>query len=278
MRNKTISALLAAAILAVSLFAPLFSVSAKDTQEPRLEAISFKNAEIDGEFSSDVMSYTVTLKDNSVSPVLKSYSLKGECRLFVSYMYDEANRQTGITATVGYPTGSAIYTFTYSNPAPYEINSNNNLAEINCLYGELSPELNDKESTYRLYVPFDLTRIIITPVAQDINAYTAPVDITLSEGQETDITVSCIASDSSTRDYLIKIKRVDKTVEQVKAEMEKNDYTSFVEGTRFYEKKEFIIVAASAAGGIIILLLMYKIIKRIAVSPYDSDEKPFFED
>ena len=89
---------------------------------------------------------------------------------------------------------------------------------------------------------------------------------------------SCIASDSSTRDYLIKIKRVDKTVEQVKAEMEKNDYTSFVEGTRFYEKKEFIIVAASAAGGLIILLLMYKIIKRIAVSPYDSDEKPFFED
>ncbi len=81
MRNKTISALLAAAILAVSLFAPLLSASAKDTQEPRLEAISFKNAEIDGEFSSDVMSYTVTLKDNSVSPVLKSYSLKGECFL-----------------------------------------------------------------------------------------------------------------------------------------------------------------------------------------------------
>ena len=46
----------------------------------------------------------------------------------------------------------------------------------------------------------------------------------------------CTASDGNKKDYSISIKRVNKTTEQVKAEMQQPDYVSFVDGTRLFEK------------------------------------------
>ena len=62
---------------------------------PYLESVSFTNAEIDGGFSKDKTNFTVTLKDPSVSPMLKSYKVSGDAKVFVTYGYDELNRQTG---------------------------------------------------------------------------------------------------------------------------------------------------------------------------------------
>ncbi|MGN1202116.1 MAG: cadherin-like beta sandwich domain-containing protein [Eubacterium sp.] len=259
----------------ISLFALPIHAAAQDGV-PELTSISFKNADIEGGFKSDVQEYGLILDDNNVSPTLESYKIKGNADIFVTYIYDETNHQTGITATLQYEMGSTIYNFSYINSAHYEVNSNNLLASVYCTYGELSPQLNDKDTAYKLYIPSDLTQLTITPVTQDINAYCAPVELILDDGQTPKITLYCIASDGSKREYSINIKRVDKTIQQVKEEMAEPDFTSFVDGTRLYQKPEFIIAVCTAAGGILILIILFIITRRIAVNPYDKEEKPFY--
>lgn len=243
---------------------------------PSLTEISFKNAVVDKAFTSTVHEYGITLEDNTVSPTLESYKINGDADIFITYTYDSTNHQTGLTVTLQYETGSTIYNFKYTNPPSYSPNSNNLLASILCTYGELSPRLNDKDTAYKLYIPSDLTQLTITPVTQDAQAYCKPIELILDDEQTPKITLYCVASDGSKREYLLDIKRVDKTVEQVKAEMEAPDFTSFVDGTRVYQKPEFIVTVCAAAGGAVILYFLFRITKRIAVNPYDKDEKPFY--
>lgn len=243
---------------------------------PKLVSISFKNADIEGKFKSDVHEYNLTLVDNEKSATLESYEIKGEAQMFVTYTYDDTNHPTGLTVTIQYEMGSTIYNFKYTNPAQYEVNGNNLLSDLTCTYGELSPALDDEIIAYKLYIPSDLTQLTITPVTEDIHAYCAPVELTLDDEQTPKITLYCTASNGSKREYLLDIKRVDKTTEQIKAEMEDPNFTSFVDGTRVYQKPEFIIAVGAAAGGILVLIILFAITKRIAVNPYDKDEKPFY--
>lgn len=273
MRRK-ISLAFAVLIAVISLL-PTAGVFAKE-DTPSLVSISFKNAKIDSPFKEDIHEYTLTLDDNTAPPTLESYSVKGDADIFINYIYDETNHQTGVTATLQYDAGSSIYNFTYSNPAEYAINSNNCLTSVYSFYAELSPKLNSNDTAYKMYIPSDLTQLDITPVTEDINAYCAPVSLTLSEEQTPKITLTCTASDGSKRNYTFTIKRVDKTTEQVKQEMAQPGYVSFVEGTRLHEKPEFIVTLCAVAGGIIIIILLYEITKRFAVNPYDREEKPFY--
>ncbi len=273
MRRK-ISSFLMLALCICQLSVP-FQAFAEDSA-PVLTSISFKNAELKDEFKADVREYGLVLENNDVSPTLESYQIKGEADIFVTYVYDDTNHQTGLTVTLQYDWGTTIYNFSYTNPAQYEINSNNLLSNIYCTYGELSPALNDEDTAYKLYIPSDLKQLEITPVTQDIQAYCAPVELTLDDEQTPKITLYSIASDGSKREYLLDIKRVDKTTEQVKAEMESPDFKSFVDGTRLYQKPEFLITVGAVIGGIIVIALLFAVTRRIAVNPYDKDEKPFY--
>jgi hypothetical protein len=258
MRRKIGLVLMLTVMCTIFIIAP-FNASADDA--PSLVSISFKNAKIDTEFNADVHEYTLTLEDNTTPPTLESYGIKGDANIFVNYMYDDTNHQVGLTATLQYNEGSRIYNFTYSNPANYVPNNNNTLSSIYCFYGELSPAINDNDTAYKMYIPSDLTQLTITPVTSDINAYCAPVELTLSADQTPKITLTCTASDGSKRDYSIDIKRVNKTVEQVKYEMQQPDYVSFVDGTRLFEKPEFIITVCGVCIGIIIILLLFIVTK-----------------
>lgn len=273
MRRKIGSLLVC--LICICFMAVPFNVCAKDVK-PSLNSIEFKYAEIDGKFSSDVYEYGLTLKDSEKPPTLQSYEINGEADIFISYTYDNTNHQTGLTATLQYDTGSTIYNFVYTNPAEYIVNSNNLLSYVYCNYGEIKPAINDEDTAYKLYIPSDLTDITITPVTKDINAYCSPVELTLDDSQEPKITLYCMASDGSKREYSLDIKRVDKTMQQVRYEMEQEGYTSFVEGTQIYQKPEFSIVVCASAAGIVIIVLMFFITKRVAVNPYDKEEKPFY--
>ncbi|MDE5964311.1 MAG: hypothetical protein K2G65_02780 [Eubacterium sp.] len=275
MRRNISLAFILMLICSVFIISPI-NAAANDNTTPVLVDISFKNAKIDSAFSHNVQEYTITLNDNTATPTLDSYAIKGDADLFVNYLYDETNHQIGLTATLQYETGSKIYNFTYSNPAAYVQNSNSNLSSIYSPYSELSPSLNDSDTVYKLYIPSDLTELTITPVTSDINAYCAPVTLTLSADQTPKITLTCTASDGSRKNYSINIKRVNKTTEQVKAEMQQPDYVSFVDGTRVFEKPEFIMIVCAVLGGLILIMIMFAVTKRIAVNPYDKEEKPFY--
>lgn len=243
---------------------------------PYLESISFSNADIDGGFKTGETYFTLTLQNPNQSAALQSYTVNGNANVIATYQYDNANHQTGITVTLEFDSGSVIYTFTYSNTPEYSVNSNANLADISCEYGEVRPEINSEDTAYKLYVPSDLTEINITPVTQDINATATSMPVTLREGQETEIPITVTASDGTTKKYVFDITRVNKTTEEVKAEMAQPGYVSFVDGERFYEQPVFAVTVGAVAGGLIVILIIAAIVKRVAANPYDEDEKEFY--
>lgn len=243
---------------------------------PYLESISFSNADIDGGFKTGETYFTLTLQNPNQSAALQSYTVNGSANVIATYQYDNANHQTGITVTLEFDSGSVIYTFTYSNAPEYSVNSNANLADISCEYGEVRPEINSEDTAYKLYVPSDLTEINITPVTQDINATATSMPVTLREGQETEIPITVTASDGTTKKYVFDITRVNKTTEEVKVEMAQPGYVSFVDGERFYEQPVFAVTVGAVAGGLIVILIIAAIVKRVAANPYDEDEKEFY--
>lgn len=260
----------------------LFSLTAAETrafadsEPPVLTSIAFDNAEIDGGFSPDRLSYTVTLGDSSVTPSLKSYDIDGEGELFVTYAYDDLGVQTGIVATLNYENGSVIYTFEYANPVSVSPSSDNYLTDIYCSLGEISPKINTEETKYTLYIPADLTELDLTPVTRDTNASCPPIELNLSREQTPEIALVCTASDGSEREYILEIKRVDKTSEQVRVEMAREGYVTFVEEDTIYDHPELFVLLACALAGVLLLLVIRKIACRVTAVAYDEKEKPFY--
>lgn len=277
--KKAVKLLLISALGLIFTFTP-FSASASEVQPlgsvPYLTSISFNNAEIEGGFNQSKTTFNLVLADNAVSPSLKDYAVSGSADLFVTYNYDETNRQTGITVTLSFENGTVFYTFHYKNAEKPAVNSNADLLGVVCELGELQPAFDKNTTAYKLYLPSDLTHFEMAAVTEDINAYCAPINMELRENQETDFSFVVTASDGTTKTYKFKIKRVNKTMAQVKAEMSQDGFESFVDGELFYQKPIFNIVFFSAVGGIAVIAVLIVITKRITVNPYDSDEKEFY--
>ena len=273
--KKILTAIICVACLVLSGTAA-FAAETPLQDTPYLESISFSNAEIDGGFNTGETYFTLTLQNSNNSAVLESYEINGTANIVAEYFYDSANRQIGITVTLKFDSGSIIYTFTYSNPAEYEVNSNANLAGISCEYSEVQPEINSEDTVYTLYIPSDMTELNITPITQDINATASLITVILREGQETEIPITVTASDGSTKKYTFEIKRVDKTTSEIAEEMAQPDFVSFVDDARFYNQPESIVAACAVAGGIVFIIIIAAVIRRVAANPYDADEKDFY--
>ncbi len=264
-------------IFALCMALPL-SVFAAEQDSPELTEIEFNNAVINGAFSKDVFEYTITLYDPAVTPTLKSYKLSSKANIIVTYELDEAKHQTGIIVTIEYENGSSLYKFRYSNPASYEPNSNNLLKSVECRLGEVYPKINDNQTTYKLYIPSDLTEINLSAATQDTSAFCdIPKAITLGVDQEPEISVTVTASNGSTRVYTFEVTRLEKTSDEVQKEMASPDFESLVKGELFWQKPAFMIGIACACAGILLILLFIKIAKRLTVKLEDEDETSFFE-
>ena len=283
MKMKKIFSLIFAFVMAFCCLSASFSAFAEENQllplstVPYLETISFTNAEIDGGFQKNKTMYTITLEDPTVSPTLSGYQVKGEPNVFVTYGYDGLNHQNAIIVTLSFENGSVIYTFNYSNVVDFTLSSNANLLELASEYGEVQPAINDTDTEYKLYIPKDLTQLDVTPVTQDINAHCDPLSIEINSTQQPTLSVTVLASDGTTKKYTFKVRRVEKTMEEVKAEKNNPAFVSFVDGELFYQKPIFSIICISAAAGLIVILIAAKIARRITVNVYDNDEKPFYK-
>lgn len=243
---------------------------------PFLEGISFKNAVIDGGFAQGKTSFDLILENPEKTPSVLDYTVNGSANVFVNYTYDKINRQTGMQVTLAFESGSVIYTFNYKNTVQYKVTDNAYLAAISCEYGEVQPVISSETTSYKLYIPSDLTAIDITPITEDINAYCASVHIELNENQEPEIKMTVKASSGATRTYRFKVKRVNKTVEEVDREMHEENFVSFVQGEMFYQQPQFKVAAASAAGGLVALIIIAALMRRAVINPYDRDEKEFY--
>lgn len=271
--KKAIKVIICCAI-AMAIMIPLCAYGA-DT--PQLNSISFNNASIDSEFSPSKNEYTVTLDNPSETPTLKDYEVNGDAEILVTYDMDASKHQSGIIVTLEYDSGTSKYTFSYANAEQKAISSNNNLASLACQLGEVYPSINDKDTSYKLYIPSDMTEIKLTAITQDTSAFCdIPSVITLKPSQEPTINITVTASDTSTKIYTLKVKRLAKSASEVETEMKSDDFSSLVEDELFYKQPEFIIIILCSIAGIMILLILISIAKRITIKVSDDDEYDFF--
>lgn len=271
--KKHISILICTIIASVMMIPSI--ILAADT--PKLKSIEFTNSKINGEFSPESYEYELTLDDPSVTPELAKYDIDGEAELFITYDTDDTNSPSGITATLEYASGTTKYTFAYKNAIKTKINSNSNLASVTCQLGEVYPAINEKDTTYKLYIPKDMTEIKLTATTEDIGAKCeAPSVFVLNTNQEHDINITVTATDGSTKLYTFKVKRLDKTMAEVTEQMQSADFTSLVEDELIYKRPEFAITIASVAGGIVLLIIFICIAKRLTIKVGDNDEEEFF--
>lgn len=280
--KKRISLLFAAVAALICALSPMAAFADEYVQPmpltnvPYLETISFNNAEIDGGFQKNKTMYTITLEDPDLSPTLAGYYINGDANVFVTYGYDGFNHQNAVIVTLTFENGSVIYTFKYSNVSEFTLSSNANLIGIASDYGEVQPAMNDTETNYKLYIPSDLTQLDITPITQDINAHCDPLSIEINKSQEPVLSLTVSASDGTTKNYRFKVRRVNKTMAEVKEEKNNPAFISFVDGELFYQRPIFSIILLSAAGGLLAVYIIVKITRRVTVSAYDSSEKPFY--
>lgn len=274
---KRVKAFLAAIIVALSIFQ--ISAYAQDIMEPPvLKAIAFNNATVEGEFSPARFEYDLMLQDESSTPTLKSYEISKDAFIFVNYELDEAKHQTAIIVDVENQNIKTSYVFNYLNAGDYQKNSNNNLAYVECYLGEVYPKLSDDNTQYSLYIPCDLTEITLSAAADDVGAYCeVPGTQYINSDQNPTININVTASDASTKNYAFKVKRINKTVEEVKEEMKQPNFSSFVQGELFYQKTEFKTIIICILGGIFIIAVLMALFKRFAIKAEDADEKEFFD-
>ncbi len=155
--------------------------------------------------------------------------------------------------------------------------SNNLLSSISVNYGKLDPEFDSETTKYTLYIPSDITELIITPTPQSKSATANKIDMTLAIDQEPTIAVTCTAQDGEQKQYKLKIKRIDKTLSEIEDEIAQNGYAVYIKQTKFYQNTDFIVTISFVFAGIIILIILYFITRRKLINPFDKDEKPFYK-
>ena len=247
-----------------------------DVEVPVLKSVEFNNAQLVGEFSASRFDYEIELDESGKTPTLKSYTATDGAN--VIFTDSVSSNAKGINIEVKMNNVSSNYFFTYVYPDSLLVDETDNyLKEISCELAEVYPKLNEKDTTYSLYIPFDMTELKISAVAQSVGASCeVPGLITLNAEQSPSVKVTVKAADGSVRVYTFNIKRLDKTCEQVEQEMQSEDFTSLVDGELFHQKPEFKIILASVIGGILIILVAVKLLKRLAVKVFDEDEVEFF--
>lgn len=272
--------ILSAFCLVMLIFALTFPCTAfaqeVDVEVPVLKSVEFNNAQLVGEFSASRFDYEIELDESGKTPTLKSYTATDGAN--VIFTDSVSSNVKGINIEVKMNNVSSNYFFTYVYPDSLLVDETDNyLKEISCELAEVYPKLNEKDTTYSLYIPSDMTELKISAVAQSVGASCeVPGLITLNAEQSPSVKVTVKAADGSVRVYTFNIKRLDKTCEQVEQEMQSEDFTSLVDGELFHQKPEFKIILASVIGGIVIILVAVKLLKRLAVKVFDEDEVEFF--
>lgn len=274
--KKFLSVIISTALI-LCIFQPFFAM-AEESSAPTLKSISFNGATLDDELKKNAFEYTITLTNPTESPTLNSYKIDGNANLFMNYSVDDNNSQDGIVVTLEYDNGAIYYNFKYSNAVAFNESDNNFLKDVNCNLGEVYPKINENDTSYKLYIPNDLTEINLTATTEELSAIADyPSTIVLNDDQEYTIPILVTASNGAKREYSFKVKRLSKNCDEIKEEMAKPNFKSIVYGELFYQKPEFAVGIACAIGGILILIGAGFISKRIMIKVGDDDEEEFFD-
>lgn len=230
---------------------------------PYITKIEFNGATFSTEFKSDVFEYTVNISSHEDFS-LKSYSCTDfNAEIKMDYISNKSGSTKGVIITVKNDAGSNDYKFYFDTVQSIPKSSDTSLIGINFNYGELSPNFKSDVFKYTLYLPSDLEVLIVDPITSDENAViNTPSQISLKKDQNTPISIKVTSSDGSgTATYKLTIKRVDKTIAQIKKLMENPDYKTFVE-VPFYNEATFYIITAGCIFAIVLIAVIVISIKK----------------
>lgn len=211
---------------------------------PKLTQITFNNAEIDGAFHSDVLEYTLTISDHSGTIRPASYKCTDyNAQVQLHYLTNTSGDASGLIIRLSNDGGSTEYKFIFDTIKEIKKTPDASLMSLTFDFGELSPKFDAEIYKYNLYLPSDLEVLNIYAVPSDENAkLNTPRQIKLSPDQNAPVAVKITSSDgTNTAVYKLNIKRVDKTIAQIKAEMENPGFTSFVD-IPFYQTAPFYVI------------------------------------
>lgn len=233
------------------------------SQVPFLKAVEFTGAEIEGEFKSDIYEYTLNVTSYDELD-LKSYTASDPlAKIKFNYISNKSGAKKGIIITVEKDGISRDYKFYYDSMYTATKTSDATLSELFFNYAELSPEFKSDVYKYTLYLPSDLEVLTFEATTKDAEAViNTPTEIKLEKDQTTPITIMVTSSDGTqTASYKLNIKRVDKTLEQVKKEMADPNYTTFVVKP-FYETATFYVIVLCSAFALALMIIIIISVKR----------------
>lgn len=262
--------------------APEEEPPAEETTElpaPVLTAITFVGAEIDGEFSSDVFEYNLQVLEHSDTVQLASYKCPDyNAQVKVYYLTNSSGDASGLVVKLENKTASNEYKFLFDSIKELKKTPDASLMSLTFDYGELSPKFSADVFKYTLYLPSDLEVLNINAVTSDENAkVNTPSQITIGADKNFSLSVKITSSDgTNTALYKLNVKRVNKTIAQIKEEMDNPDFETFVE-IPFYQTAPFYIGLGVTLFLIALaLVLFFTLRKKKAPAPALEDGDTLF--
>lgn len=240
---------------------------------PDLTAVTFSGAEIDGPFHSDVFEYKLIITDHNADIRLESYKCPDyNAMVQVDYLTNTSGDARGLVVRVSNSSGVNEYKFLFNTIKEIKKTPDASLMSLTFDYGELSPGFHAEVYKYTLYLPSDLEVLNINAVPSDENAkINTPNQITLNQNQTSPISIKVTSGDgTNTLTYKLNIKRVNKTIAQIKAEMEDPEFTSFVE-IPFYQTALFYVVLGVGMFLIALSFVLYFTLRKKKTATPDAN-------
>lgn len=242
---------------------------------PVLTEVSFSGAVLESAFSSEIFEYKLAITDQSSNIRLASYKCPDyNAMVQVYYLTNTSGDAIGLVVRLSNDSGANEYKFLFNTIKEIKKTPDASLMSLTFDYGELSPKFNAEIYKYTLYLPKDLEVLNIRAVTSDENAKIGtPSQITLNQNQQSSISVKITSSDgTNTLTYKLNIKRVNKTIAQIKSEMEDPNFESFVE-IPFYETAPFYIGLGVILFLIALALVLYFTLRK-KKNPMSSAVEP----
>lgn len=233
-------------------------------EKPMLTDIAFSGAQLDSAFQKDVFEYQLTVSDHSTPIRPSSYKATDyNAMVQVNYLTNTSGDAIGLIVRVFNQAGANEYKFLFDSIQEIQKTPDASLLGLNFDFGELFPAFDANVFRYTLYLPSDLEVLNINAVASDENAkINTPSQITLNPDQPSPIAIKVVSSDgTNTATYKLNIKRVDKTISQIKAEMEDPNFISFVE-IPFYRTAPFYIISGVSIFLAALALVLFFTLRR----------------
>ena len=181
------------------------NVYREPSSNKRLSDLKVDNQTISG-FDPDKLTYTLTVGNEVTELEILGVAEDSEATVTgnKTWYLNTGVNTTDIVVTAGDGT-SQVYTLEVTR----QKSSNNNLAILNTLEGTLNPTFDRDTTDYTMDVPYDITNLTLTTVAEDANA-TVTIDgnANFQVGDSNMIYITVKAEDESIKKYQIQVNRL----------------------------------------------------------------------